>query len=264
MRNSPLAFTLLACAALTVSPNEAAHAADAPAEAVPAAISARMSPDIYRREAERRMLNYDRDLDPDCKDRRVADHGAAREIEDPQIRAQKPHAVLAVLEQIMTIRACGENKQYRFWVYVPAPRNEKPVFIYAMPGESLTWPLIHGSAWRLVSGLAASDASAECRKMAESGMTAPLAVGASLGDVYEPLAPATDMDVYLEGAWGETWTLRLCGRERSYDLMFLADSGGGGYVTTVDGAPDEALADLKEARDGAERVIAVEPAPPAE
>ena len=111
MRNSPLAFTLLACTALTVSPNEAARAADALTDAVPAAISARMSPDIYRREAERRMLNYDRDLDPDCKDRRVADHGVAREIEDPQIRAQKPHAVLAVLEQTMTIRACGENKQ---------------------------------------------------------------------------------------------------------------------------------------------------------
>ena len=263
MRNSPLVFTLFACAALTVSPNEAAHAADAPAEAVPAAISARMSPDIYRREAERRMLNYDRDLDPDCKDRRVVDHGAARDIEDPQIRAQKPHAVVAVLEQTMTIRACGENKRYRFWVYVPAPHNEKPVFIYAIPGESLTWPLIHGSAWRLVSGLAVSDASAECRKMAESGMTAPLAVGASLGDVYEPLTPAAETNVYLEGAWGETWTLRLCGRERSYDLMFLAD-GGGGYVTTVDGDPDAALADLKEALVGAERVIAVEPALQAE
>lgn len=204
------------------------------------------------------MLDFNRTVNPACNHRRVVDHGRAREIEDPEIRTQKPHMVSAVMEQVMTIDACGAKTKHRFWVYVPATLKDNLVFLYAIPGESRTWPLLHGSAWRLASGLMVSEASPKCRELAHSGAAATVAVHATLGEVREPLGKAPDMNVYLAGAWREMWTLSLCGRKRDYDLLFLADGAGGGYVTTVDGDPETALADLKEALRNAKRVMATQ------
>ncbi len=228
------------------------------AGAVPTAVTQRMSADIFMREAERRLFNYHRSLSPQCTDRRVLQWSELREIEDPQIRAQKPHILSAVLEQTATVEACGNQSRHRYWVYMPAAAGEAPVFLYAIPGSSRTWPLLHGSAWRLVSGLALAQASPACRRAAEAGSSAPLAVSASLGKVHEPLVPAADMDVYLSGAWREAWKLRLCRHERTFELIFLADGAGGGYVTTVAGDAQAALADLKKARREARRVIGSE------